>query len=100
MNAPEPLLLTAQTGAVLRLTLKRPAARNALSIALTAALARALEAAAADASVRVVIIAAEGPAFSAGHDLREMTELRRDGDGGAAAYEDLFAACSRMMQQI
>ncbi len=100
MNAPDPLLLTTQTGAVLRLTLNRPSARNALSIALTAALARALEAAAADASVRVVIIGAQGPGFCAGHDLREMTELRRDGDGGAAAYQSLFTACSKMMQQI
>src|SRR4051812_10042128 len=100
MNAPDPLLLTARAGAVLRLTLNRPSARNALSIALTAALARELEAAAADSSVRAVIIAAHGPAFCAGHDLREMTQLRRDGDGGAAAYENLFAACSRMMQQI
>src|SRR3954468_16466443 len=100
MNAPDPLLLTARTGAVLRLTLNRPEARNALSIPLTAALARALDAAAADSSVRVVIIAAHGPAFSAGHDLREMTQLRGDRDGGAAAYESLFTACSKMMQQI
>ena len=100
MNAPDALILPARQGPVLRLTLNRPTARNALSIALTAALARALDAAAADSSVRAVIIAAQGPAFCAGHDLREMTELRGDRDGGAGAYETLFAACSRMMQQI
>ena len=84
MNAPtDPLLLSAHNGAVLRLTLNRPAARNALSAALMAALAEALDAAAADTSVRVVILAAEGGVFSAGHDLKEMTARRAEGDKGA-----------------
>ena len=102
MNAPasEPILLSARQGAILRLTLNRPGARNALSTALVAALSEALNQAAADNSVRVVIITANGPVFSSGHDLKEMTALRRDTDAGKAAYVALFNQCSRMMQQI
>jgi len=102
MNAPasSPLLLADRRGGVLRLTLNRPNARNALSGALIGALAEALDDAAADHGVRVVILAANGPVFSSGHDLKEMTALRRDGDRGAAAFAALFAQCSRMMQQI
>ena len=85
---------------MLRLTLNRPGARNALSSALMGALPDALEAAAADTSVRVVIIAAEGPVFSSGHDLKEMTARRADGDDGASRLAALFTQCSAMMQQI
>jgi len=75
---------------VLRLSLNRPSARNALSSALMGALANALEAAAADTGVRVVIIAAEGSVFSAGHDLKEMNERRAEDDDGASAFAALF----------
>src|SRR5690242_7962019 len=100
MNTLPPLLLSARQGAVLRLTLNRPGARNALSTGLVTALADALEGAAADDSVRVVIITASGPVFSSGHDLKEMTALRADDDGGRNAYVALFNQCSAMMQQI
>src|ERR687892_562664 len=91
----EPLLLETATDGVLRLILNRPAARNALSVALMAALAQALERAAADRRVRVVVIAAAGPAFCAGHDLRELrSEPHR------AVYERVFAQCSALMLQI
>ncbi|MEI9992898.1 MAG: enoyl-CoA hydratase [Rhizomicrobium sp.] len=102
MNAPAnlPLVLAAQDGAVLRLTLNRGAARNALSQGLMTALQDALDAAAADTSVRVVVIAADGPAFSAGHDLKEMTARRADADKGKAYFAALFAQCSRLMQSI
>ncbi len=102
MNAPAnvPLVLAAQDGAVLRLTLNRPGARNALSQGLMAALQEALDAAAGDASVRVVVIAADGPAFSAGHDLKEMTARRADADKGKAYFAALFAQCSKLMQTI
>ena len=91
----QPPLLRADAEGIARLTLNRPAARNALSRALMAALEAELAAIAADASVRVVVIAAAGPAFCAGHDLRELraTPTR-------AAYEALFAQCSRLMQAI
>jgi enoyl-CoA hydratase/carnithine racemase len=98
--APEPLVLAAAKAGVLRLVLNRPAARNALSRPMMAALAEALDAAAADSSVRVVVLAANGPAFCAGHDLKEMTALRTEGDKGRAAYAALFRQCSALMQQI
>ena len=99
-TAAESLLLADRQDAVLRLTMNRPSARNALSQDLMAALATALEAATADDQVRVVILAANGPAFCAGHDLKEMTTLRQDRDKGRAAYAALFTQCSTLMQQI
>ena len=76
MNAPTtatPPLLRQDSDGVAVLTLNRLGARNALSEALLDALTRELDALAADRSARVVILAAEGPVFSAGHDLKEMT---------------------------
>ena len=85
---------------MLRLSLNRPSARNALSSSLMAALADALEAASADTSVRVVILAAEGNVYSSGHDLKEMQTRRAEGDKGAASFAALFTQCSTLMQQI
>lgn len=89
------ILLRRDVDNIAVLTLNRPSARNALSIGLMQALDTALEAIGADPAVRVVIIAANGPAFCAGHDLREIraTPTR-------AAYEQVFALCSRLMQRI
>jgi enoyl-CoA hydratase/carnithine racemase len=102
MNAPQmdSLLLTARNGAVLRISLNRPQARNALSSALMGELASHLEAVAADTSVRVVILAAEGNVYSSGHDLKEMQARRAEGDKGAASFAALFHQCSALMQQI
>ncbi len=102
MNAPatEPLVLAAQDGAVLKLTLNRASARNALSKALMGALQSALDDAASNKSARVVVLAADGPAFSSGHDLKEMTAHRKDGDNGKAAFAALFAQCSKLMQTV
>jgi len=91
---PTPLLRRDEAG-VAWLTLNRPAARNALSVALMSALEEALEAIAPDPAVRVVVIAGEGPAFCAGHDLREM---RADRDEARMAA--LFAQCSALMTRI
>jgi enoyl-CoA hydratase/carnithine racemase len=98
--APDSLVLSRQVGAVLRLSLNRPTARNALSSALMSAVTEALDAGAADTDVRVVILAAEGNVFSSGHDLKEMTARRAEGDRGAAAFAALFTQCSALMQQI
>lgn len=95
-----PLVLSAEHGNVRRLSLNRPEARNALSRALMDALAHALEEAASDAQVRVVILAAEGTTYCAGHDLKEMSAARADADRGAAAFAALFRQCSALMQQI
>ncbi|HWA92326.1 MAG TPA: enoyl-CoA hydratase [Rhizomicrobium sp.] len=102
MNAPtpEPLVLTSRDGHVLTLTLNRAKARNALSEGLMAALQDALDAAAADAETRVVVIAADGTAFSSGHDLKEMTAHRAAADGGRAAFAKIFAQCSKLMQTV
>src|ERR1700744_1834979 len=102
MNAPasEPLLLVSRQDGVLRLTLNRPGARNALSSALMRPLLEALEHAATDHPVRVIVIAANGPVFSAGHDLREMTEARAVRDHGKEAFAALFTQCSKLMQTI
>jgi enoyl-CoA hydratase/carnithine racemase len=80
---------------VRRLILNRPVARNALSLALMATLHRALDEAAADRECRVVVIAGAGPAFCAGHDLRELRA-----DPSREAYERTFACCGALMQQI
>ncbi len=82
-------------GGVLRLTLNRPEARNALSIALMTALIEALGRAARDSETRVVVIAGAGPAFCAGHDLRELRQDRR-----REAYQHIFALCSELMLTI
>ena len=85
---------------VLTLTLSRPQARNALSIAMLDALSAAFADIAADRSVRVVVLAAEGPAFSSGHDLKEITAARAGADGGRAFFEDTLTRCAKMMQQV
>ena len=91
----EALLLRRTEAGVAWLTLNRPAARNALSVALMAALDAALAEAADDTSVRVVVIAANGPAFCAGHDLREMRA-----NPGRDFVEALFTQCSALMTRI
>lgn len=93
--AGEPVLLETRDEGVLRLVLNRPAARNALSLGLMTALQQALGRAAADPACRVVVIAGAGPAFCAGHDLRELRS-----DNSRAAYERVFAQCSALMLQI
>jgi enoyl-CoA hydratase/carnithine racemase len=102
MNAPhtEPLVLHAREGSLLRLTLNRASARNALSEGLMTALQSALDAADTDPDVRVIVVAAQGPAFSSGHDLKEMTAHRAAPDRGKAAFAALFSQCSRLMQTI
>ena len=80
---------------VLRLTMNRPEARNALSVALMSALLDALGRAAKEPQARVVVIAGAGPAFCAGHDLRELRNDRR-----RETYESVFAQCSELMLAI
>src|SRR5207244_9076493 len=91
---------TEQRGGVLRLTLENPPA-NVLSIQVMESLLAELAAARDDASVRVIVLAAAaGKLFSAGHDLKEMTAHRSDADRGEAFFEHIFALCSRVMQSI
>jgi enoyl-CoA hydratase/carnithine racemase len=95
-----PVLLRERAEEIAVLVLNRPAARNSLSEALIAAMAAALTEIAADRSVRAVVLAANGPAFCAGHDLKELTARRTDGDGGRAFFARIMTASSIMMQQI
>ena len=98
--APEPILLRENVGPIAVLTLNRPAARNSLSEAMIAALHAALNELRDDASVRAVVIAANGTAFSAGHDMKELTARRADADRGRAYFGGIMNACSAMMQAI
>ncbi|WP_398464193.1 enoyl-CoA hydratase [Tardiphaga sp.] len=94
------ILLREQVGDVAVLTLNRSAARNSLSDGLIAELHAALDEIAGDTSVRAVVITAKGPAFSAGHDLKELTARRADDDRGRAYFGQLMNACSAMMQAV
>ncbi len=89
-----PLLRHDEDG-IARLTLNRPQARNALSMALMQALDDALIAIGQDPTVKVVVIAGSGPAFCAGHDLREMRTNPEQ-----ASAEATFKLCSQMMLRV
>ena len=95
MNPTDLVLSEQDARGVLKLTLNRPQAFNALSAPLLDALQTALDRAAADPSVRVVVLAAAGKAFCAGHDLKEMRA-----EPSQPYYEQLFAQCGRMMMSI
>ena len=97
---PSPILLRETVGSIAVLTLNRPAARNSLSEAMIAGLHTALTEIADDKSVRALVIAANGPAFSAGHDMKELTGRRSDADRGRAYFAEIMTACSAMMQAI
>jgi len=90
-----PILLRNDASGVATLTLNRPQARNALSMALMGALQDQLDAIRDDPTVRVVVLQGAGPAFCAGHDLKEM---RADPSRGAT--EAVFRACARLMLSL
>ncbi len=110
MNAPVPLsrvepvpasiLLREDVDRIALLTLNRPEARNSLSEAMLTSLGDALAAISTDHSVRAVVLAANGSAFSAGHDLKELTARRTDPDGGRAYFKQIMDACSAVMQMV
>jgi enoyl-CoA hydratase/carnithine racemase len=95
-----PVLLRERDNDIAILVLNRPQARNSLSEALLIALSEALTEIAADKTVRAVVLAANGPAFCAGHDLKELTARRSDADGGRDYFRQIMTVCSAMMQQI
>ncbi len=100
-SAPSPLILLREDkGGIAILTLNRPQARNSLSEALLQALGDTLTAIAHDRSVRVVVLGANGPAFSAGHDLKELNAHRSGEDSGRAYFKHIMRLCSRVMQQV
>jgi enoyl-CoA hydratase/carnithine racemase len=99
-SPPSPVLLRETLDGIAVLTLNRPEARNSLSEGLIAELHAALQLIHDDADVRAVVIAANGSAFSAGHDMKELTARRADADRGRAYFAEIMTACSAMMQAI
>jgi enoyl-CoA hydratase/carnithine racemase len=94
-TADTPLLVTRDARGAVTLTLNRPQAFNALSESLLTALQTELDVLAADSGVRVVVLAAAGKAFCAGHDLKEMRA-----EPSLAYYQKLFSQCSQVMQSL
>jgi len=95
-----PILLREDLDGIAVLTLNRPEMRNSLSEAMLAALTEALAEIASDHAIHTVVLAANGPAFSAGHDLKELTARRSDSDGGRAYTRHIMETCSAMMLSI
>jgi enoyl-CoA hydratase/carnithine racemase len=94
------LLRREDEAGVVTLTLTTPQNRNALSLAMIDTLIVAFADIAKDEKARVVVLAGEGPALSAGHDLREIQAHRNDPDRGWAFNEQLMARCASLMQAI
>jgi enoyl-CoA hydratase/carnithine racemase len=84
---------------ICRIAMTNPPA-NALSLAMIAQLQAAFDAARDAADVRVIVLAAEGKVFCAGHDLKEMTAHRADKDRGRAFFEETMKECAALMQAI
>ncbi len=100
MTSPEILLSALDEKGVLRLTLNDARRRNALSEEMLQVLSQAVADAGANAAVRVVVLAANGPAFCAGHDLKQLTAGRAAPDGGRAYFAKIMAMCAQLMQAI
>ena len=96
----ENLILRSDNDGVCILTLNAPQTINALSEDMLTGLSKALDEIAVDRSVKAVILRSAGNHFCAGHNLKEMTERRKDADGGFQYFQDLFATCSAMMLRI
>lgn len=85
---------------ILRIVLNNPKSHNTLSEKMISSLQQSLDDAASNEKVRVVIIAAEGPTFSAGHDLKEMRAGRLDPDKGKSYFSKIMLQCSTLMQSV
>jgi enoyl-CoA hydratase/carnithine racemase len=100
MSAETPALRRADSKGVATLTLASPSNRNALSLLVIDQLIVALAEIEKDREIGAVVIEAEGPAFSSGHDLREIQAHRNDEDRGAAYYEKLMRRCAELMRGL
>lgn len=96
--AEAPILVTRPETGVAVVTLNRPAARNSLSLQVLHGLKAVFAELGTDRDVRAIVLAANGPAFCAGHDLKEMTARRGDPDGGKAFFSETMETCSQVMQ--
>jgi enoyl-CoA hydratase/carnithine racemase len=95
-----PTVLREDHGAIAMLVLNRPEARNSLSQEMIDALSTEIIKVRDDKSVRALIIAANGPGFCAGHDMKQMTARRADADKGRAFFRHMFKSCAAMMMSI
>ncbi len=95
-----PLIISRPQPRAAVVTLNRAAARNSLSLAMIGELHMAIAELGKDAGVAAIVLAADGPAFCAGHDLKELTAHRADADRGLAFFSDTMTRCSAMMQAI
>src|SRR6267142_1760011 len=95
-----PILLREDSGGIALLALNQPDRANTLSEAMLAALGEAFVAIARDATIRAVVIAANGQVFCAGHDLKELTAHRNDRDRGRAFFLHIMETSSALMQSI
>ncbi len=94
------IVLSEVANGVARLTLNDNATRNSLSEGMMQALLDALQACSDDTSVGAVIIAAQGPVFSSGHNLKELTARRADADAGLVYFKKIFGLCATLMMAI
>jgi enoyl-CoA hydratase/carnithine racemase len=99
-TASEPPVLRETIGNIAVLTLNRPQGRNSLSEVMLAGLSHELDNLAADKRIRAVVLAAHGAAFSAGHDLKELTAHRTDPDGGRSYTRHIMERCSALMLSV
>jgi enoyl-CoA hydratase/carnithine racemase len=97
---PAPIVVREDAGAIAIVTLNRPEARNSLSQAMLTALGETFATLAGDRKVRAVVLAANGPAFCAGHDLKELAARRGDPDKGVGFFTFIMQTCRAVMQQI
>ncbi len=96
----DPILIREDAASIARLTLNNPGALNALSDEMLAALKAEFTRIGEDANIRAVVLAGNGKAFCAGHDLKEMQAARASADKGRAYFLDLFTRCGEVMQMI
>jgi enoyl-CoA hydratase/carnithine racemase len=96
----DPVRIERPEAGIALLTLNRPQRRNSLSIDMLAALHGAVSRLGMDRDVSAIVIAAEGPAFCAGHDLKELTAHRSDADGGRAFFAETMTRCAELMKAI
>ncbi|HQS09190.1 MAG: enoyl-CoA hydratase [Rhizobiales bacterium 24-66-13] len=96
----EPAVLRSDADGVALVTLNRPARRNSLSEAMMTALSETLTDISVDPAVRAVVLSANGPVFSAGHDLKELQAHRGDEDRGRHYYDMVMRRCAALMTAI
>ena len=100
LNNKDILKTSLNSDGILRLSLNNPDNQNTLSEDMMLNLQSALNESIQDKETRVIIISAEGPIFSAGHDLKELESKRQNSDKGKAYFYDVMTKCSKLMQTI